>query len=211
MIDRNFWERIAENWAVAGEEPQAADDEVKETGQICTKGNSSPDAQPGPVFAEERDAKRRPQPDHEKFQELLARHQLPDYAAACQLLTDVGLPEQMDALCRELRLRILALQEAADRFHEVYRPDLHMFYKYYIPETLQLTASYCEYLDAGIGERILQETEKNVLDAGRKLLQALNEEIGEIYQFASIELGAKAKALESLMSRNGYVDPAHKL
>ena len=40
--------------------------------------------------------------------------------------------------------------------------------------------------------------------------ELVNEKIDEIYKFASIEIKAKAKALESLMSQDGYVDPNYK-
>ena len=39
----------------------------------------------------------------------------------------------------------------------------------------------------------------------------MNDKIDEIYKFASIEIKAKAKALESMMSQDGYVDPKFKI
>jgi hypothetical protein len=66
-------------------------------------------------------------------------------------------------------------------------------------------------MDVGIGEKILSETEREVLDAASKLLFAVNDKIDEIYKFASIEIKAKAKALESLMSQDGYVDLNFKI
>ena len=117
----------------------------------------------------------------------------------------------MDNLYKELIIRIPTLQESLDKFEEIYQPDMYQFYEYYIPEALQLTATYIEYLDVGIGEKILQETEREVLDAANKLLIAVNDKIDEIYRFASMEIKAKAKALESLMSQDGYVDPSFKI
>ena len=117
----------------------------------------------------------------------------------------------MDNLYKELIIRMPTLQQSLDKFEEVYQPDMYQFYEYYIPEALQLTATYIEYLDVGIGERILQETERDVLDAANKLLIAVNDKIDEIYKFASMEVKAKAKALESLMSQDGYVDPSFKI
>ena len=88
---------------------------------------------------------------------------------------------------------------------------MYSFYEYYIPEALQLTSVYIEYLDVGIGEKILQETENEVLVATEKLVIAVNDKIDEIYRFASMEIKAKAKALESVMSQDGYVDSSFKI
>lgn len=154
---------------------------------------------------------RRPQLDKKRFEELIASCSLPNYTEACRLLRNCELPETMDELYQTLILRIPVLQESIDKFEDVYQPDMYSFYEYYIPEALQITETYLEYLDVGIGEAILQETEKEVLEAANKLLIAVNDKIDEIYKFASIEIKAKAKALESLMSQDGYVDPKFKI
>ncbi len=154
---------------------------------------------------------RRPQLNKKLFEELLQKQKLLDYTQACRLLRNCELPEKMDDLYKELIVRMPILQEAIDKFAEVYEPDMYQFYEYYIPEALQLTATYIEYLDVGIGEKILSETEREVLDAASKLLIAVNDKVDEIYKFASIEIKAKAKALESLMSQDGYVDPNFKI
>lgn len=154
---------------------------------------------------------RRPQLNKKLFEELLQKQELLDYTQACRLLRNCELPEKMDDLYKELIIRMPILQESIDKFAEVYEPDMYQFYEYYIPEALQLTATYIEYLDVGIGEKILSETEREVLDAASKLLIAVNDKVDEIYKFASIEIKAKAKALESLMSQDGYVDPNFKI
>ena len=134
-----------------------------------------------------------------------------DYVEACRLLRKCELPEEMDNLYKELIVRIPILQESIEKFEEMYQPDMYQFYEYYIPEALQLTATYIEYLDVGIGEKILQETEQEVLESTKKLLIAVNDMIDEIYKFASMEIKAKAKALESIMSQDGHVDPNFKI
>lgn len=154
---------------------------------------------------------RRPQLNKKLFEELLQKQELLDYTQACRLLRNCELPEKMDDLYKELIIRMPILQESIDKFAEAYEPDMYQFYEYYIPEALQLTATYIEYLDVGIGEKILSETEREVLDAASKLLIAVNDKVDEIYKFASIEIKAKAKALESLMSQDGYVDPNFKI
>ena len=153
----------------------------------------------------------RPQLDKNRFGELLEKKQLLSYVEACRLLRKCELPEEMDNLYKELIIRMPILQQSLDKFEEVYQPDMYQFYEYYIPEALQLTVTYIEYLDVGIGERILQETENEVLDAAKKLLIAVNDTIDEIYKYASMEIKAKAKALESIMSQDGYVDPNLKI
>lgn len=154
---------------------------------------------------------KRPQLDTEKFDSLLEKQTFPDYVEACKLLRKCELPNEMDNLYASLIERMPVLQVAIVKFESVYQSDMTQFYEYYIPEALQLTATYLEYLNAGIGDQIIQETEKEVLDAADKLLIAVNDKIDEIYKFASLEIKAKAKALESLMSQDGYVDPNFKI
>ena len=52
---------------------------------------------------------------------------------------------------------------------------------------------------------------REVLDAIEQLLTGVNDKIEEIRRFAAIELQAKAKALESMLSQDGYVNPEFKL
>jgi len=153
----------------------------------------------------------RPTLDRIKFEKLLNGKQLLGYVEACRMLRNCELPEEMDNLYQELILRIPILQESITKFQDVYQPDLYQFYEYYIPEALQITATYIEYLDAGIGENILNETNCEVMDAVEKLLVAINEKIDEIYRYASIYLKAKAKAVESVMTQDGYVNPEYKI
>lgn len=42
-------------------------------------------------------------------------------------------------------------------------------------------------------------------------MTGVNDKIEEIRRFAAIELQAKAKALESMLSQDGYVNPEFKL
>ena len=48
------------------------------------------------------------------------------------------------------------------------------------------------------------------MEALDKLIIGVNEKVDEIYKFASIEIKAKAKALDSVMGQNGYVSPEFK-
>ena len=42
-------------------------------------------------------------------------------------------------------------------------------------------------------------------------INGVNEKIEEIYRYAKIEIHAQARALESMMSQEGYVDPNFKI
>ena len=75
----------------------------------------------------------------------------------------------------------------------------------------QLAASYLEYVDAEIDGDIIKETEKETAAALETLINGVNEKIEEIYRYAKIEIHAQARALESMMSQEGYVDPNFKI
>ena len=62
-----------------------------------------------------------------------------------------------------------------------------------------------------MGKAIVDSAEKEVMAAGETLLLAINEKINEIYKFASIEIKAKAKALDAIMNQEGYVDSTYKI
>lgn len=152
-----------------------------------------------------------PQLDTEKFDYLLEKQMIPDYVEACKLLRKCELPKEMDDLYSTLIKQMLTLNNVILEFERDYQPDMTQFIEYYIPETLQLTATYLEYLNAGIGIQIIQESEKEVLEAIDKLLIAVNDKIEEICKFATIESKAQAKALVSIMNQDGYVDPNFKI
>lgn len=154
---------------------------------------------------------KRPMLDRERFDTFIEKQNLSDYQEACKLLRMCDLPEIVDNIYVELLRRIPVLQETVVKFKDVYEADIDLFNEYYIPEALNLTAHYLEYLDAEIGEKVLGEAEKEVVEVGNKLILSINEKIDEIYKFVSIDMKAQAKALESIMSQDGYVDPNFKI
>ncbi|MCC8161610.1 MAG: hypothetical protein LIO86_00220 [Lachnospiraceae bacterium] len=185
--------------------------EVQKTTALPEQASQS-DVQESPTFlAQNARNPARPQFDREHFQALIEEKSLPAYAEAFGLLRKCPLPEEMDGLYGELSGRLLVLQEALDKFQESYQPDLFLFYEYYVPEALRLAATYIDYLDAGAGEKTLDETGAEVLDAAKRLLLAVNEKIDEIYQFAAMETKAEARALESMLSQAGYIDPEYRI
>lgn len=149
--------------------------------------------------------------DSADFEERMERRTLTDYIEAGKLLLKCELPEKMEKLGQELVERMSVLQTSISKFEKVYQPDMSQFYDCYIPDTLQLTASYLEYVDAEIDEGIIKETEKEAAAVMERLTAGINEKIEEIYQYAKIEIRAQARALESMMTQDGYVDSNFKI
>jgi hypothetical protein len=239
MIERRFWEEVKGVWIIKAppkikevktsdggpidpellKEPWETEeipfDQIDFEGAVMAAftGEAMPVKEKGDREApnSEPEQEKKPHLNTEKFDALLEKQTISDYVEACKLLRDCELPQEMDEAYQMLIERMPVLQETIVEFKDVYQPDMDAFYEYYIPEALQLAQTYLEYIDVGIGEEILQEMKKEVVDATDKLLLAINEKIDEIYQFASMEVKAKAKALESMMSQNGYVDPEFKM
>lgn len=149
--------------------------------------------------------------DKKKFNELVQGGSIPDYIAAAKLLLACALPENIAQTFRQLIDRMPILQDAVNRFDDIYHADLDQFEEYYAPEALKITAVYLDYQAVRPSEKILKETRDGVFLATRKLLQVVNEKIDEIYRFVTIDANAEAKALETLMSQDGHVDPAHRI
>ncbi len=194
-----------EGLIIPGQEPKARQTAALEQG-------SQPNAQESPASrAQNAGRTAHSQFDRERFQALLDKKHLSAYAEAFGLLRKCQLPKEMNGLYKELSDRLLVLQEALEKFQESCQLDLFLFYEYYIPEALRLAAAYIGYLEAGAGEKTLDETAAEVLDAAKRLLLAVNEKIDEIYQFAAMETKAEARALESMLSQAGYIDPEFKI
>ncbi len=154
---------------------------------------------------------RRPMLDRVKFSHLLQGQELMDYVEACKLIKECSLPEKMDLVFQDLILKIPILQETIQKFDDVYHADLFQLKEYYMVEALQLSSTYLEYLNVGIRLEIIREVEDSVYDAVQALIVAIEDKINEIYQYGSMELKARSKALESLMNQDGHVKPAYKL
>ena len=145
------------------------------------------------------------------FKAYMEKADIPSYVNACILLLECDLPENIRSNYDQLISRMPVLQDSVNKFDEIYHADLDQFKEYFVPEALQLTATYLDYQAAGPSEKILKETRENVLVATRKLLQVVNEKIDEIYKFVTIDANAEAKALEAIISQGGYVDPEYKI
>ena len=144
--------------------------------------------------------------DRVQFKTLIEKQGIVNYIAACKLLLNCKMPENIrENLCKLIE-RMPLLQDAVNKFDNVYHVDLDQFNDYFAPEALNVTANLVEYEMINPSEEILQEIRENVYQALKKLLLLVNEKIDEIYKFVTIEINAEAKALESLMSQDGYVD-----
>lgn len=117
----------------------------------------------------------------------------------------------MHLLYGNLIERIAVLEKTAEKYKDDYQVDLTQFYDYYIPEVVHITTTFLGYIDDRVGKAIVDSAEKEVMAAGETLLLAINEKINEIYKFASIEIKAKAKALDAIMNQEGYVDSTYKI
>ena len=155
--------------------------------------------------------RQKPKFDSTEFEERMERRTLTDYIEAGKLLLKCELPEKMEKLAQDLIERMSVLQTNISQFEKVYQPDMSQFYDCFIPDTLQMAASYLEYVDAGVDADIIKEAEKEAVAAMERLIMSANEEIQEIYRYAKIEIHAQARALESMMSQDGYVDPDFKI
>ena len=146
-----------------------------------------------------------------RFRELIQKGGIPNYVAASGLLLECNLPDEIAQTFRQLVDRMPILQDAVTRFDDIYHADMDQFEEYFAPEALKITAVYLDYQAVRPSEKILKETRDSVFLATRKLLQVVNEKIDEIYRFVTIDANAEAKALETLMSQDGYVDPEHRI
>lgn len=149
--------------------------------------------------------------DKKKFQTLIQGGTITDYVQASKLLLECDLPDDIAQTYRQLVERMPILQDAVQRFDEIYHADMDQFEEYFAPEALKITAVYLDYQAVRPSEKILKETRDGVFLATRKLLQVVNEKIDEIYRFVTIDANAEAKALETLMSQDGHVDPAYRI
>ena len=149
--------------------------------------------------------------DKKKFNTLIQGGKIADFVIASKLLLECNLPEDIAETYRQLVERMPVLQDAVDRFDHIYHADMDQFEEYFAPEALKITAIYLDYQAVRPSEKILKETRVGVFLATRKLLQVVNEKIDEIYRFVVIDANAEAKALETLMSQDGHVDPEYRI
>lgn len=153
----------------------------------------------------------RPKLDASRFDGLMEKQTFPDYIEACKMLKACALPRNVDDLYGELIDRMKVLDDVVEQNKNKYMADVSKFHELYIPEALQVTATYVEYLNIGVENEILDETETDVVKACESLLQAVNDKIEEICRQVSLEIQAQAKALAMKIGMDGYVKPEYKI
>lgn len=149
--------------------------------------------------------------DTEKFDEYFERETMDGFVHCFKMLQDCGLPEEVTSELKAIVKRMDVLGDAMKKFKKVYEADFSVFMENYIPEALNLTVGYIEYLNAKVDEKIITSTQTEVVEALSTLLIGVNDKIDEIYKFAAIELKAAAKALNANMNLDGHVDPKFKI
>ena len=147
----------------------------------------------------------------EKFNMLINKGGISNYVESAIMLMECDLPEDIAITYRELIERMPVLQDAVNKYSDIYQADMDQFEEYFAPEALRITAVYLEYQAVNPSEKILQETREGVFLATRKLLQVVNEKIDEIYRFVTMDANAEAKALEDLMNQDGHVNPEYRI
>ena len=148
---------------------------------------------------------------HEDYESACSEGTLQGYAKCAEMLATCGLSEEISIKYSEIAERLLVLDETVRKYEEVYTADVLAFLETYLPDTLSVTVAYIEYENAEVDVKILDSTQKEVIDAVKTLLIGINDKIDEIFKFASIELKAQAKALNLLMGSEGFIDPLQKL
>ncbi|MBQ7864185.1 MAG: hypothetical protein IJ353_06960 [Lachnospiraceae bacterium] len=149
--------------------------------------------------------------DTEAFDNCLEQENIEGFTSCFKMLRDCGLPEDVTERLKEIVNRMGVLKDAVSKFKKVYEADISLFMENYIPEALNLSVGYIEYVNANVSEDILLSTQTEVVEALDTLLIGINDKIDEIYKFASIELKATAKALNATMSSDGYVDSKFRI
>ena len=152
-----------------------------------------------------------PKLDKDTFNKLIEEQTLSSFIEAFKMLRKCKITRKMDDRIKVLIERIEVLGDSIDKYQDVYQPDIYSFFDCYIPEILRVSEKYLDHVDAGIKWKILHENEMEILSALDELVIAVNDKIDEIYRFASIELEAQARAVESIMNQNGYVKSEYKM
>ena len=154
---------------------------------------------------------KRPKLDTERFMALIEGKTLAGFSEACNMLIACKLPANMEDVYQNLSDEMVTLQDAIKKFEGIYTTDMTEFYEYYVPETLELASAYIEYVEADVDQNIISETEEEVMESSKKLLIAIVDKKNEIYKYGSIQLKARAQAVEALMSQDGHVNPEYRL
>lgn len=232
MIDSKFWKEVRKNWIIetsskSTDSTSARQDDEEESVPFDfidpdkayydiingkdILGRSKTDMADQDGVSSKTETAQKPQKpikppfDTERFAGLVEKGDIKSFSTAFSMLSDYGLPDKMEELFRNIAETMLTLDDAVKKFEGIYKADMSQFYEYYIPETLELASTFIEYESADIDLDIIDKTQKEVVSAAETLLTGLEDKKNELYEFGSMELKARAKALESLMGQDGHV------
>ena len=231
MIDSKFWKEVRKNWIIETSskstdsvsesqndeeesvpfdfvDPDKAYKDIINGRDILGRGKTEPADQNESGNKTETIKPQKPiKPpfDTERFAGLVEKGDIKSFSSAFNMLSDYGLPDKMEELFRNIAETMLTLDDTVKKFEGIYKADMSQFYEYYIPETLELASTFIEYESADIDPDIINKTQKEVVSAAETLLTGLEDKKNELYEFGSMELKARAKALESLMGQDGHV------
>lgn len=149
--------------------------------------------------------------DRKAFFNAVNARGISNYVSASQMLVDAFETGEVCGKFSELVERMPILQDSINKYDDVYHADIDQFDEYYAPETLRLAAHLLELERISPSDEIVAEVRENVIQATNKLIILVNEKIEEIYKFVTIESNAEARALEALMSQDGYIDSNLKI
>lgn len=232
MTDREFWEEVRKKWIVTMPAKVIEVNNAGKTSERKTLAESN-DSELIPfelvdhdkvfdavlagkeipikqdametVIAEQKSTPSRPRLDNTKFDALIEKHAFADYVEACKMLRTCELPRKMDELYGDLIERLVVLDKAIEQNKAVYKADVSKFHEIYIPEVLQTTATYLEYLNIGVDGDVQKETENEIVEICSNLLSAVNVKIDEIFKQVSLEIQSQAQGLSMKMKMDGYV------
>ena len=108
--------------------------------------------------------------DLEVFDEYLEQENIEGFSNCFKMLRDCGLPEEMTERYKEMVVNLEGLKNTADKFQKIYQADISLFMESYIPEALNLSIGYVEYVNASVNEEILQSTRKEIVEVLDTLL-----------------------------------------
>lgn len=109
------------------------------------------------------------------------------------------MEQQITILIEKLHKLSAALEKYPDKIEGT-----HRFSTYYLPETLRLIFAYQQYLIAGVSKDKIDRVYDKVMESIDSVIVAVESKIDSIYQVATMDIVAKANALQKIMGQDGY-------
>lgn len=148
--------------------------------------------------------------DKSRIDELVKIASIPSYIDCVRLLISCNLPEDIDNRYIKLKERLVVLNNSLDRFPDE-REASERFIEYYIPELIDISTVYIDYLNTGIDESTIQNAGYDIIKSTDALISAINDRLEEMYLYTAMEMKARAIAVENILGQDGFVNPAFRL